>query len=385
MRQVATVCGALGLLMLASMMAVAQQPAAPTAAPVAMTLAQHVERRVRLLALVQACMADRSRCQPAAVGPDEAIRLDDGMQTEVHYDWLRAALKTLGEPETKGAESHVAPNDQAKKTGAQQPNTSPGAASPPISPGSPSRPALRPSEPMRKPASQPVTGKFDRAQLAAELAARLSRSETSASHDPVRTRTARAYANSILAAKEFGAATSPSWIERQWSRVLDWLGRKLQAMTIEGAASRWVRALAEVALFATPVLLLALWLLRQVREDRMRLSGSPAQENGTGRGSAGAIDWASLAREHAQRGDWREAIHALYWETIARFESRRIWSASRMRTPRETLRLLPRGTPRESLLREQTLLLESTWYGYREATATDYDRAAQLRDALENA
>ena len=50
--------------------------------------------------------------------------------------------------------------------------------------------------------------------------------------------------------------------------------------------------------------------------------------------------WLKDAQAMAAKGQWREAIHFIYWASIARLESRRLWPADRARTPREYLALL---------------------------------------------
>jgi hypothetical protein len=83
----------------------------------------------------------------------------------------------------------------------------------------------------------------------------------------------------------------------------------------------------------------------------------------------------------AAQGLWREAIHYLYWAAIARLESRRLWPADRARTPREYLRLLPAADPRRANLTTLTRSFERTWYGGREAGASDFKAA--LKQAAE--
>ena len=69
----------------------------------------------------------------------------------------------------------------------------------------------------------------------------------------------------------------------------------------------------------------------------------------------------------AAKGQWREAIHFLYWASIARLESRRLWPADRARTPREYLALLAGTDPRKTNLTALTRSFERTWYGGRAA------------------
>ena len=95
-----------------------------------------------------------------------------------------------------------------------------------------------------------------------------------------------------------------------------------------------------------------------------------------------ARNWRSLAEEQASRGDWRDAVHCLYWASIAVLEGRNLWAANRSRTPREYVRLLEAGSSRWMLLRQQTQGFEHVWYGLNEAAHQDYERALELHEGL---
>jgi len=82
------------------------------------------------------------------------------------------------------------------------------------------------------------------------------------------------------------------------------------------------------------------------------------------------------------RGDWRDAVHCLYWASIAALEGRRLWSPNRSRTPREYVRLLETGSSRWMLLRQQTQGFERIWYGLNGAAPRDYERALELHEGL---
>ena len=81
-------------------------------------------------------------------------------------------------------------------------------------------------------------------------------------------------------------------------------------------------------------------------------------------------------------GLWREAIHFVYWASIARLESKRIWPADRARTPREYLRLMAGSDPRKQSLTALTRSFERTWYGGRAAESFDFKAALELAAAL---
>jgi hypothetical protein len=93
-------------------------------------------------------------------------------------------------------------------------------------------------------------------------------------------------------------------------------------------------------------------------------------------------NWRALAEERAAQGEWREAVHCLYWASIAALEGRKMWSPNRSRTPREYVRLLEAGSARWKLLRQQTQGFERVWYGLRDAARQDYERALALHEEL---
>jgi hypothetical protein len=88
-------------------------------------------------------------------------------------------------------------------------------------------------------------------------------------------------------------------------------------------------------------------------------------------------EWLRMAKEAAQRGAFREAIHFGYWAGISAMEQRGAWKPDVARTPREYLSLVSKEqyTTLESLTRE----LERTWYAQQSATAADFQNClAQL-------
>ena len=92
--------------------------------------------------------------------------------------------------------------------------------------------------------------------------------------------------------------------------------------------------------------------------------------------------WLEDARRAAAAGNWREAIHFLYWAAISRLESKRLWPADRARTPREYLALVAPEDPRKAGLATLTGSFERIWYGGRPAAETDYRRAEAIAAAL---
>jgi hypothetical protein len=119
-------------------------------------------------------------------------------------------------------------------------------------------------------------------------------------------------------------------------------------------------------------------------ERRWRIRLIP-ESDGPAAGAASARDWQlwlADARRAAAAGQWREAIHFVYWATISRLESKRLWPADRARTPREYLALVASEDPRRAGLATLTGNFERTWYGGRAADKSDYSQAEELADEL---
>jgi hypothetical protein len=119
-------------------------------------------------------------------------------------------------------------------------------------------------------------------------------------------------------------------------------------------------------------------------ESRWRVRLVP-DDAGPATNAASARDWQLWledARRAAGAGLWREAIHYVYWASISRLESKRLWPADRARTPREYLALVAPDDPRRARLAQLTGSFELTWYGGRTAGERDYRRAEELAKGL---
>jgi hypothetical protein len=95
-------------------------------------------------------------------------------------------------------------------------------------------------------------------------------------------------------------------------------------------------------------------------------------------------EWIRGAQDAAARGEFREAIHLLYWAAITRLEDLSILTVDHTRTPREQLRLLSNPAKTGTLVAASatpqqrapmvglTTQLERVWYGRRPASAEDF-------------
>lgn len=216
-------------------------------------------------------------------------------------------------------------------------------------------------------------------ELLAQAEQRLSDQEEELNHpksaSPLRQKD-RVQRDHVLASKEFQVVHEYSWRER----VSAWLSEKL-ARIFGGAASLgriapWFGKLLEWGSLLAAITLLVLWIYRALDRQRTalgKLTGDVAKREAIEASRA----WAELAQIHAANGEWRDAIHCLYWATIVLLEERRTLRRSETRTPREALQLLVVSPQLREPLTEQTVAFERIWYGFAHATQEDYEAAQQ--------
>jgi Domain of unknown function (DUF4129) len=278
---------------------------------------------VTLRSLAAACSAQASACDPTQVVPDERVSLAAGASFESHYGWLRDAL-----------------------TSAQ------------------SLPDAKRSDLM----------------LQAEQHLDADRADAQSPAPAANFSVARQRANAILAGREFNTVQQMSIKDQLLARLYQWIERLLGHVAAFGSHSPWIAPLIEWLLGSLACALLLVWALRTARRQRVqtRLEAARRIEQTDER----ILNWLREAEDHAAAGRFRDAIHCLYWASIASLEGRRLWQPDRARTPREYLRLLDPASPTSPLLRRQTLSFETIWYGLRPAARPDYDRALDLHRQL---
>jgi hypothetical protein len=186
----------------------------------------------------------------------------------------------------------------------------------------------------------------------------------------------------VLAGKDFASLKQPSVQDSIMEKFNNWLNRLFESAAKFRARSAWVGRLL-VWGFILAVCVALVWALLQLEQKwRVRLVPDDARPAA---GAASARDWQLWledARRAAASGLWREAIHFVYWASISRLESRRLWPADRARTPREYLALVGAEDPRKACLAQLTGSFELTWYGGRQAGENDYRQAEELAKGL---
>ncbi len=307
--------------------------AALTAVPVlalkVATFAEYTAHLESLRTLVQKCQASAPACDPDQVGSDDQVTLQslgsgaNVNQFEGRYDWLRKTLK------------------QAQDTKAQDRD------------GNLSAAAERLEDALRDATAQPSVSKFAEA---------------------------RRRTDTILAHPEFVTVEEQSIWERVIARFFLWLDSLFGNVAKFGQRSPWIGPLLEWGLISVAFAGLALWAMRVFQRQRLAVRLESARQLEAW--EEVSRNWRIQAEERAAHHEWREAIHCLYWATIVMLEGRRYWTPNRSRTPREYLALLELGSPRWSLLREQTRVFERTWYGLNPAAQRDYENALELHEQL---
>ena len=191
---------------------------------------------------------------------------------------------------------------------------------------------------------------------------------------------ARSRADSILAQREFRTSQDVSLWQTIVAHLYEWLDRLLGHVAAFGERSPWIGPLLEWLLIAIAFALVLAWAFRMAGRQRRLLRAESARQ--TGQSEERVLNWMREAEVCAARGDYRDAVHCLYWASIATLEGRRLWQPDRSRTPREYLRFLDPRSPTSALLRRQTSLFERIWYGLRTAQRSDYDGALELHRQL---
>jgi len=209
----------------------------------------------------------------------------------------------------------------------------------------------------------------------------------SAAPQPSSASNARTELDHILAEEDFSAVRPPTPWELLRQRIVDWIERMLyklfsgmQRYPIGGQILFWLVIVAGVSF-------IAFWLFRFVtRFDRMNTL-APARFVVPSRTWQ---EWLRLAREAADRGDSREAVHTAYWAGVVRLQETGVLPKDCSKTPREYLRLAtqpsPYGIAPNPAYREPlaglTTRLERIWYANRTPGPNDFRDSLKQLEAL---
>jgi len=301
--------------------------------------------------LVAACQKQRSSCDPNQVGADERVQWTEGSGKElreIRYGWLRLLLE-------QAAKSNGKTSDSAAKLPQGSGQTAKG-----------TDPLLAMDELLKQ----------GRERLAADWKQAVGSGQIVISRSAERSKL-----NAILARREFRGVKKQNPKEQLMEKLTNWLNEFLARLG--GYASRfpWLGN-ALLGLLLVGILLGLGWALLQV-ERRSRIRIVPDSLSSSSAPSAREWQlWLQDAQARSEMGQWREAIHFVYWASISRLESLQLWPVDRARTPREYLALVTADDPRKTSLRALTRSFERTWYGGRAADADAYQAALALAAEL---
>jgi hypothetical protein len=308
---------------------------------------------IALRDLTEACARarDLKTCDPTLVGLDDRIPAGASPSVGlrlVRYGWLRILFSRAEEPDAA---------QRAPTSGGLSGNA---------------RKSLRETPPTTS-------------QLLVDALARLAHDLAQASHPstpPPSHGEESEIMRQVLAGREFSRLQPVTESDTALEKLGNWLNRLFARFDRLRARSAWVGRTLVWGFFGAVALGLAWGLLRLERKWRVSLVPASAW---TAPETVPARDWQlwlADARKAAAAGQWRDAIHFLYWAEIARLESRRLWPPDRARTPREYLALVAPDDPRMAGLASLTRSFEHTWYGGREASESDYRRAEAFAASL---
>jgi hypothetical protein len=330
-------------------------PPSPSAHAQDATFDQYRQHLQALIAVVQACskVRDIKTCDPSQVGLDDSLTITSAAGSShrlIRYGWLRVLLSQA----------------QDKDPAPEKPDTSAAAKE---------QSAIESVRPP-KPATTQLL-KDAQTRLTQDIAQSDAVQATLPNHDRE-----RAAMKQVLAEREFRNLEEPTARDSALEKIGNWLNRFFENAAALSGRFVWLGRVVVWGFISIVCVGLVWGLIQLERRWRIRLVPD-TQMPAPGAASARHWQlWLEDARRAAAAGLWREAIHFLYWASISRLESRRLWPTDRARTPREYLALVPVHDPRQPSLATLTGSFERVWYGGRPASEPDYRRAEQIAIAL---
>jgi len=345
------------------------------------TLAEYRQHLIELSTVVEACARarDNKSCDPELTGQDERVPLSNAPNAErrlVRYNWLRVLLWNARTKDEipKAAQDHNGKQSQNKT------DSSPGDKAKSEADGGAKE---APAEEYTRPLKPTTSELLQTAQL--RLAQDLTQADSAATGEPAAAPDYSQERNTmkqVLAGRDFRNLEEHTKRDSFMEKLGDWLNRLFESISKLHANVDWLGPVIVWGFILAVCVGLTWGLLQLERRWRIRLV---PESDGPAAGAASARDWQlwlADARRAAAAGQWREAIHFVYWAAISRLESKRLWPADRARTPREYLALVTANDTRRAGLATLTGSFERTWYGGRKAGESDYMHAEKLAEGL---
>jgi Domain of unknown function (DUF4129) len=172
----------------------------------------------------------------------------------------------------------------------------------------------------------------------------------------------------ILASAEFSRVRGPSGLDLLRQRIGVWILKQLRKISPSVPDLENVGQILVWVLIGLAAAFAGVWLYRISRDmpagKREILPFLPSSRTWQ--------EWLAQAREAASGGRWREAIHWGFWAAVSRLESEGTWPPDKARTPREYLGSIPASSPAQQPFSLLTRQFETSWYGARAATETEF-------------
>ena len=200
------------------------------------------------------------------------------------------------------------------------------------------------------------------------------------------TPSARPALERILSQRDFASVSGPTRWDLLRQRIVRWIFNLLERFfrqvgryPIGARILFWLIVIAVVVWLA--LTLIRYWTKRAVLEELHSPDAVAFARTWQ--------EWIRAAREAAQSGDFREAVHSTYWAGICYLEESGVVRKDRTRTPREYMKMVSNATQlagsgrttRESLS-ALTTVLEQVWYGRRPASNQDFASAMRNVEGL---
>ena len=323
------------------------------------SLGEYRQHLLDLDSLVASCAEARNAkaCDPTLVGLDDRVPLSNAANAErrlVRYGWLRVLLARAQDKDAVASDAKAVA-------------------------GAPKSPIDAATRPPRRTTSELLQ------DASARLTQDLAQADGAASAPPpaaVNQTQVRDSMKQVLAGLDFRNLEAPNARDAALEKLGAWLNLLFESIGRLQARSAWLGRVVVWGFILAVCVGLAWGLLQMERRWRIRLV---PETPGPAAAAASARDWQLWledARRSAAAGLWREAVHFVYWASISRLESRRLWPADRARTPREYLALVASDDPRRPGLSALTGSFERIWYGGHSAGEADYLRAEELAAGL---
>ena len=197
----------------------------------------------------------------------------------------------------------------------------------------------------------------------------------------------RAELTQILAGPQFGSPRPPGPIDKARARIYAWLDRMISKLFSNIARHPMGAEILFWALLLGAVAAIALFVYRLLSgNDRM----DALQQTATILPQRSWQEWLREARQAADRNEFREAVHSVYWAAITRLQETGAVPRDRAKTPREYLRLVVESSVAETsamgpgaamqmrpALQALTSRFERIWYANGAAGPPDFQESVQ--------